>query len=87
MIKKIFTAKQIYEGAEIPRGYGVAYNNPLMRYAVAYPIPINLLVRMHRKLHYLIVIYKPSQREKDIQKAWLDGYHKGFARGKNSGRS
>lgn len=42
--------KIIENGTIIPKGYGIAYYSPITNHAICYPIPINILVALGRKI-------------------------------------
>jgi len=49
-ISRVWTQRQITEGDEIPRGWGVAYPSVTKYAAVIMPIPLNLVVSWARSL-------------------------------------
>jgi hypothetical protein len=65
----------------IPRGYGVAYYDYTRAQGVAYPIPLNLLIRGYRKLEQWVKVYTPSQRDKDLAAAANKGFQQGLEAG------
>ena len=44
--------REIREGEELPRGYGIAYRSFISDTAIAYPVPFNWLVRASRWLRW-----------------------------------
>ena len=72
IVKKIVNA---YE--TIPKGYGIAYRRMDMEIAIAYPIPINLIIGGLRKL-WIWCMWG--------HKLYEDGYTRGYSKGKNEGR-
>ena len=71
-MKKIVNA---YE--TIPKGYGIAYRRIDMDIAIAYPIPINLIIGGLRKL-WIWCMWG--------HKLYEDGYSRGYSKGYNEGR-
>jgi len=69
--------KFIKEGDQIPTGYGIAYLELDRLGAIAYPIPLNLIVSGLRKL-WLWAMYG--------HKLYEDGYTKGYETGESEGR-
>jgi len=48
-----------------PRGYGVAYHNFQRGIAICYPIPLNLLIGVLRRLYWRVMDgVKPARRER-----------------------
>jgi len=68
------TAYRLEEGERIPRGYGIAYYDVLTDSIVCYPIPLNVVVNVCKKLYYRIVSL--SLDEKD--KLQMINYRRGF---------
>ena len=65
----------------IPRYYGVAYYDHRIAQGIAYPIPINLLVRGYRKLLQWVRVYTPSQRDRELAEATGQGFQQGLVAG------
>ncbi len=57
-MKRILTLqKMMMEGEMVPRGYGIAYWDSMMGYtAIAYPVPLNLIVRAGRWIWYWLKV-------------------------------
>lgn len=72
-IKKI-----IKEGDNLPIGYGAAYISPNSFRVILYPIPLNILVSLWRKL-----LVKLQQGL--IESAEFKGYYEGYQKGKKEG--
>ena len=72
----------LVEGQKIPWGYGVAYWDIDTYKAVCYPIPINLIVNLWRKVTYYIMQPSPRKQERML----LDAYQKGLRKGYDIGR-
>lgn len=62
-------------GEIIPFWYGVAYWEYDSYHAVAYPIPINLIVRFFRNLYHKLIEYRPTELDKKLRKAYEDGHN------------
>lgn len=82
------------EGRVIPWYYGVAYFEMDMLEYVCYPIPLHLVVRWARWLHYSWHAWRGTApgwiREEKIQgvisRAWNDGYSRGYRDGRDAFR-
>ena len=70
--------KEIREGERIPKGYGIAYREMEKLVAIAYPIPINLIVGGIRRL-WLWCMYG----HKLYEDGYVKGYHKGITEGRD----
>ena len=68
--------KLLIEGAEIPKGYGIAYREINSLIAVVYPIPINIIVGSIRRFYFWLTVG---------HKLYEDGYFKGYQEGINKG--
>src|SRR3990167_6812057 len=73
------TGLQVAHGEAAPWWYGLAYYDPCRDYQIAYPIPVNLLVRWARDLLWLVRRGKVSelaesywQGRDDAQAEWRD---------------
>jgi len=70
MLKKI-----VYEGQQTPKCYGLAYFKHDAGYAVCYPIPINILIRVWLKLKYgLFKIGIEDIYEQAFNQGWQQGW-------------
>lgn len=61
----------------LPRFYGVAYTEYERPVAIAYPVPLNLLVRAMRWLWWKLVSYKPARWEEELNSVYFQGYEAG----------
>ena len=73
-MKRILTGIQVAQGERLPNWYGVAYREFCADHVICYPIPINLLVRWHHGLKWLV--------KKDKASALQVAYSAGFAAGR-----
>jgi len=76
-IKLKITVREVLEGQEVPRGYGVAYIQPGGTSATCYPIPLNLIVRWSLLLWYALKIPRRTWWEKRFQEVRNAGYQQG----------
>ena len=69
---------RLEEGERIPWGYGLAYYDFAYAQAVCYPIPLNLIVNVCRKIYWKLA--KPSfpKWESELAKAYQRGLVKGW---------
>ncbi len=72
-MKKIFAAKKVFEGEMYPPFYGIAYVEYYANYAVAYPVPINLIVRFGRWLWHESIRWRPTKLDEMLRKAYRQG--------------
>lgn|GEM_PF-5143457 len=79
--RRVFSKRRLSEGEHIPRFYGITYHDHTHTQAIAYPIPLNLLVRGYRKLLQWVKIYTPTQRERDLLEAENRGFQQGLVAG------
>jgi len=82
----------ICEGFQIPRGYGIAYWDVICDDTVCYPLGINVIVAVLRKLHRFVKMprfFITDQRDEWLLQAQLKakelgrtvGYQSGYDRG------
>jgi hypothetical protein len=80
-LKQRFTLRQIYEGQEIPRWYGIARRRYAEDYLEYSPIPINLIIRTYdslkHKLSRWFKVPKPHRWEQELNAAYHRGYNDG----------
>jgi hypothetical protein len=76
-VKLKITAREVLEGQEVPRGYGVAYVEPGGTSATCYPIPLNFIVRWSLLLWYALKIPRRTWWEQRFQKVHAAGYQQG----------
>lgn len=75
--------KVIYEGRTLPRGYGVAYREYDRLVAVAYPIPLNVIISYVRKLW--LKLKTSESLLKDVKtEAYRMGHYEGYELGKKT---
>ena len=72
--------KVIWEGHEIPTGYGIAWLKSPSFDAVCYPIPLNILLRYLRTIWHFCV--KPNE---GALKWWHEGFEEGYDAGHKQG--
>ena len=72
-LKAIKLQKKANPGEYIPWGYGIAYWDYCTFHAIAYPVPINLLVRWSRNLWQALTLHRPSKIDEELQKAYQKG--------------
>lgn len=63
----------------LPRGYGVAYLDPVAPRVIAYPVPLNLLIVFARHLWFAVAHIRPGKFEKMLQAEYERGYRDGRA--------
>ncbi len=78
MCKQIISKRALLTGEPLPFGFGIAYFDIIRAQYIAFPIPLNLLVRAYRKLKEYVCYYSPSQRDKDIEIARNQGFKEGL---------
>jgi hypothetical protein len=81
MTPKLKLKRELYPFQYIPKGYGIAYTDYARAKNIAYPIPLNLLIRAARKLYFWIKIYTPSQRDNDLMNSRNIGFQEGLEAG------
>lgn len=74
---KISLSKYVQEGCELPKFYGIAYWEYWRNYAVAYPVPINLVVRFGRWAWHELIKFRPTELDKMLRKAYDTGSSEG----------
>ena len=73
--------KIIPQGELFPKWYGVAYHDMFQLSYVAYPIPLNLIVRWARNVKFWLGVPRKSFRS-ELEKTFHDlGYERGYRRG------
>ena len=77
-LRKVFTRDYIEDGGLIPRGYGFAYYEWVSMKAVFYPIPVNLVVNLHRKLHEILVGPSAPKINVLVKRAYMRGRADGY---------
>jgi hypothetical protein len=77
-LRKVFSRYELVEGAEIPRGYGLAYVLPREAKSVFYPVPINLIVNLHRKIRELVLFPSSPKLTMLVYSAYLRGRSDGI---------
>ena len=60
------------------KAYGIAYFDFMRRYAIAYPVPINLVVRFGRWIWHELIRHRPTKLDKMLQDAYIAGRLKGM---------
>ena len=70
--------REIREGEELPRGYGIAYRSFMRDTAIAYPVPFNWLVRASRWLRWRLKVPRLAW-----QAETLGTYRRGWERGRS----
>ncbi|HDY68572.1 MAG TPA: hypothetical protein ENH85_12375 [Candidatus Scalindua sp.] len=82
-MKFLWPAIDKHMGEKMPRWYGVAYYTEHI--GVCYPVPLNLLVGLIRKLWYWMVRgISPSKIDKQISHAYQEGMLEGYKQGTKS---
>lgn len=76
-LQRVFTKLELENGQRIPRGYGLAYWDVVAARAVFYPIPINLLANVHRKIHQRIMWPSPSALDRMLETSYAHGLRSG----------
>lgn len=76
-LKHVFTKRALEEGERVPRGYGFAYSEVAWQRSVFYPIPLNLLVNLHRKLQERITWPSNPALERMLRIAYSKGIQDG----------
>jgi hypothetical protein len=71
----------------LPRWYGLAYHEWSRDEQVAYPIPLNLIVRWWRDLVWLVKRGKRSVLDEARQAAYEKGRAAGWEQGRRAGRA
>lgn len=71
--------RYVEEGEVLPKGYGIAYYEGMNQRYVAYPVPINHLVRVARDLWYWLVKYRPSKIDKILAEEFNRGHSVGYS--------
>ena len=69
-------SRVVLEAQELPRFYGIAYWEYASDHAVAYPVPINLVVRFGRWLWHELIRHRPTKLDYMLR----DAYRRGWAR-------
>lgn len=70
----------IPEGAEFPRGYGLAYRNWMTLNAVCMPVPLNVIVGAGRRFWFALVHgVRPSRWDAKVICARREGWQAGWA--------
>ncbi|HEY6019636.1 MAG TPA: hypothetical protein VIY48_06975 [Candidatus Paceibacterota bacterium] len=67
----------------LPRFYGAAYTEWERPVVIAYPVPLNLIVRAMRWLWWKLVSYKPARWEEELANTYQRGYEEGRRRSFN----
>ena len=74
--------KAVREGERYPRGYGFAYmGEPWLDHKVAYPIPLNLVVRWARAAWIWIMVRVKPMRMSWYERRFMRAYHAGRVTG------
>ena len=66
-------AQKVNPGEVLPRFYGVAYWEYHRAYLIAYPVPINLIVRFGRWLWHELVRHRPTKFDELLKSAYQAG--------------
>jgi hypothetical protein len=66
-------SKRVQPGEEIPSGYGIAYHDYYFPYAIAYPIPLNLIVRFLRWLWHETIRLRRTKFDEMLTEAYRKG--------------
>ena len=75
------TSRMIYEGAPIPRWFGLSYYDVCMRVWVCHPVPFNLLVRWCRAVWFAVA----RSHQKDFaERAYQIGHQDGYRAGRRN---
>ncbi len=75
-------SKIVYENEQIPRFYGIAYRDFLVKAIICYPIPLNWLVRWERALGFWLRRLFPWQHLADKTGRYHKlSYNKGYQDG------
>jgi hypothetical protein len=77
-LRKLLTRYELEGGSLIPRAYGFSYYLYAEGKAVFYPIPLNLLVNLHRKIRERIIGPSPPKLNKMLHDAYARGRIDGF---------
>lgn len=74
---KISLRQYVQEGCELPKFYGIAYWEYWRNYAVAYPVPVNLVVCFGRWAWHELIKLRPTELDKMLRKAYDTGLSEG----------
>jgi hypothetical protein len=76
--QRIFSRLDLESGALIPRGYGFAYYQYGQAKVVFYPIPLNLLINLHRKIMDHIIGPSPPKLNRLLHRTYMKGRIDGY---------
>ena len=69
-------AKEVLEGERYPKGYGLAWRDFSRRVSICYPVPLNLILNLLRRLwHWSLLSFRLKHSAFD--KTYLEGYRNG----------
>ena len=77
-LRRLLTRYDLKEGSLIPRGYGFSHYSYAEATAVFYPIPLNLLVNLYRKICERMIGPSPPKLNKMLHDAYARGRIDGF---------
>jgi hypothetical protein len=83
--------KELKQGQRMPTGYGISYRDWDADKKIIYPIPINLVVRIYREIHWHIMrglfpltIDRIQRNIRTLE--YGRGYYDGYEDGKRSAK-
>lgn len=84
---KISLRRRIREGERIPFGWAVAYLDWSSFVAYAYPVGLHVIVKVARRLYWMVIAFRPGKAEQQIRDARRSAYAEGVQEGRRQIRA